>query len=448
MSDKFTDTQLLIGTLAAGATVGAAAFLKSRYHVALPNQCLLKMGLGVKNIQYGRTMVRLPLQRVHAIKMTPKNLQFSLHNMSSEKIEFKLPCSYTVGPYHHDEDAESFLNYVKKMYDTTESQMEEIIKGVIEGETRMLTANMSVEELFSSKEKFKDMVTNKVQEDLKPYGIRVYNANIQDLTDYDTKNLYFEFRKQRAVQNANNEAMIDVAKAKKLGQIGVKQNEAETRMRNSEQEAAAKLIENEQMQKIIESTTLLEMSKADNDRKQKIAQYTADISSEQHKVELMKTLAEKQKEQELETLKATVLTKTIIEAEQSIKEAEGKAKAIEIIANANLYKQQKEAEGLQYLMDSQSNGLNKIMLSCQSNPHLVMFYLGKDGLLKDVVNSQANAVAGMQPKVNIWNTGPDASIDTISKTIQNMVPLASGILNQTGLTEYINSAKPEPAVLK
>lgn len=421
-----------------GAT-GVVAFLWYRFHIAQPNQVLVKMGLGVPNgISHGTRMYQFPFQRVQSIDMRPRNLPFNLHSMSTEKIEFLLPCSYTVGPYPPEENSEAFTNFARRLYNAPDEHIISLVKGIVEGETRILTANMTVEELFSSKDRFKDMVVDRVQEDLQQFGLKVYNANIQELRDLDDNNRYFDFRKQRAVEAANNEAQVDVARARKEGQVGVKKNETEARAQTALQETIAKLAENEQEQKIIESNTSLAVYRAENDRRQKEAQYLSEVSAEQRRTELMQELAKKQQEQLLEQLRATDLTKTAVLAEQQIKEASGQAEAIRLIAEANLYKAMKEAEGIRCNLEAQASGLQQIIASSNNDPDLAKFYLAKDTLLPQLARSQADAVREMKPNVNIWNTGANAETSELTRFVQNMAPLASGLFDQTGLKNIFN----------
>jgi len=58
-----------------------------------------------------------------------------------------------------------------------------IIKGMVEGEARVLAATMTISELFSNRMKFKQAISDKIDEELQQFGLRVYNANIRELQD-------------------------------------------------------------------------------------------------------------------------------------------------------------------------------------------------------------------------------------------------------------------------
>ena len=52
---------------------------------------------------------------------------------------------------------------------------------MIEGETRILAANMSIEDIFKSRTEFKDRIIKTVESELQTLGLHIYNANIKEL---------------------------------------------------------------------------------------------------------------------------------------------------------------------------------------------------------------------------------------------------------------------------
>lgn len=65
--------------------------------------------------------------------------------MSVEKLEFLLPAVMTIGPKI---DLPSLEKYARLMTGKSKSNVPELVKGVIEGETRVIAAGMSMEEIF------------------------------------------------------------------------------------------------------------------------------------------------------------------------------------------------------------------------------------------------------------------------------------------------------------
>lgn len=180
--------------------------------------------------------------------MHPSTYNFNLHNMSREKVEFNLPVVFTISPANPLEDEEGFKRYAQMLHDLEPREVENIVRGVVEGEARGLTAIMTVEEMFNSKEKFKSQVVNKIEVDLKKLGLRILNANIKEMSDYDEHNKYFAYRKQRAIESANYEAQVEVAEAKKHGEIELKHREKDTRVNCARLDTEATVAENEREQ--------------------------------------------------------------------------------------------------------------------------------------------------------------------------------------------------------
>ena len=71
-----------------------------------------------------------------------------------------------------------------------------------------LTSTLTIEEIFNAKDKFKEDVVAKIEGHLEQLGLKVYNANIREMGDFDEKNMYFAHRKKRAIERANFEAQV------------------------------------------------------------------------------------------------------------------------------------------------------------------------------------------------------------------------------------------------
>merc|ERR1712137_1516389 len=162
---------------------------------------------------------------------------------SKEKVEFNLPVVFTIGPISPLENEHGFQTYAQNLNDLSPDEVENIIRGVVEGETRGLTADLTIEELFSSKERFKSDVVTKIESELLKLGLRVLNANIKEMSDYDDENIYFAHRKKRAIETANYDAQVEVSEAKKKGEIGMKEREKDTRVTLSQLESQAVIAE-------------------------------------------------------------------------------------------------------------------------------------------------------------------------------------------------------------
>ena len=137
-----------------------------------------------------------------------------------------MPSVWTIGPKI---EPASLVNYARLLMDKGHEGMQDTVTGIIQGETRVLTAQMDLNDLFSDREKFKIEVVAKINDVINPLGLQIYNANIAELADLDDKNRYFAEQKQRALQEVNQKARVAVAEAIKGGEIGEKMQIGETR---------------------------------------------------------------------------------------------------------------------------------------------------------------------------------------------------------------------------
>lgn len=434
-------------SLATTAATVLSVIVSKRYHIAKPHQYLVKTGLCINDLKLCKTTIRWPLQEVSYVDLRPSNYNFNLHNMSKEKVEFKLPINFTIGPMNPLEDKQGFENYVKCLNEMDGETLSKTILGIVEGETRGLTSILTIEEMFNAKEKFKDDVVVKIQEHLRDLGLKVYNANIREMGDYDPDNQYFEYRKQKAIQSANYEAKVEVSEAKKQGEIGMKEREKDTVIAVATLNMETKLAENEREKQIIWSQSTLEQEKSHAKMVAEMKRLDTEIKTKQYEQELLIESEKKRKEREIVTLRATEWTKTNLQSEQKTRQAEADAQvikmmaeaeadAIKIRADATLQQEVKRAEAIKCIMEAHANGL-KCMTDTQQDSELVKYYLGlKENLYLNIAKTQAEAFQGLKPKFHIWSTGTNANKEdpssVITKTLQNMAPLFSG-LQQSGI---------------
>lgn len=73
---------------------------------------------------------------------------------------------------------------------SSRNNVRRIVRGIIEGETRVLVSTMTAEEVFTNRALFKANVTNNVQTELSKFGLIMYipllptpSGNIEQLAD-------------------------------------------------------------------------------------------------------------------------------------------------------------------------------------------------------------------------------------------------------------------------
>ncbi|KAF7134267.1 hypothetical protein RHSIM_Rhsim08G0209000 [Rhododendron simsii] len=211
------------------------------YWVAGPSEVLAITGWGIADISLAKKKWVWPGQKVIRVGISPVNYTFQVQAMSAEKLPFILPAVFTIGP-RVDSD-EAMLKFAKLIspHDKLSNYVKELVQGVIEGETRVLAASMTMEEIFKGTKQFKQEVFDKVQLELDQFGLLIYNANVKQLVDVPGHE-YFSYLGQKTQMEAANQARIDVSEAKMKGEIGSKQREGQTTQNAAKIDAETKII--------------------------------------------------------------------------------------------------------------------------------------------------------------------------------------------------------------
>lgn len=424
-------------------TIGAAAvvgWLATRYKTSLANEWLVRTGLGVHDMQIAKKFIHWPYQNIQRIHMTPTSFKFAVNAMSREKMEFNFPAVFTVGPKNDNESLEKYCRFLlgQSMHET-----ESLICGIIEGETRSLSANLSIEDIFTGRAAFKQEIVQHVKSQLDQYGLEIYNANIEELKDSASSN-YFASLSQKIKAEAANKAKVDVAEQNKKGDIGAKERQAETRQRVAVVEAETTLVENSRQQDIIISRADMEKTKAEQELIIQQAKIRGEQQAETLRMQLLKEVEMRRQEMELEKKRAVDLTKSKVAAEIAIKDAEGAAESQRLLADASLYQkqkeaeahlyaQQKEAEGVEAMYRAQAEGITQLIATFNGDSRAVLsYFMLEKGMYEKLADANARAVHGMQPKISVWSSDASSSMDTIQSLGKSVIPMLDTIQHQTG----------------
>jgi flotillin len=127
------------------------------------------------------------------------------------------------------------------------------------------------------------------------------------------------------------------------------------------------------------------------------------------------------------------------------KEAQANAVKIERKANAEFVAREREAEAGYITRKKEADGLKEMasayaeLSTVLGGPQgLLQYLMLQNGTFTDLANANARAINGLQPKINIWNTGAqDGAADSmapIRNLIQTLPPMLSTIQEQTGMT--------------
>ncbi|GJT42136.1 flotillin-like protein 4 [Tanacetum coccineum] len=314
--------------------------------------------------------------------------------------------------------------------------MQELVKGIIEGETRVLAASMTMEEIFRGTKEFKKEVFDKVQLELNQFGLKIYNANVKQLVDVPGHE-YFSYLGQKTQMEAANQAKIDVSEAKMKGEVGSKFRDGQTLQNAAKIDADTKIIMT-QRQGEGKKEEIKAMKKAKWAQNSQMAEVEAKKAVALREAELQKGVEVMNALTQTEKLKAEFLTKASVEYETKVQEtnwelykkqkdaeatlyqkekeaqaqkaiAEAAFYARQKVADGELYAKQKEAEGIVAISQAQAAKISKLMAALGGNYGAVRDCLLIDGgVYQELAKINGDAVKGMQPKISIW-TGANGS---------------------------------------
>ncbi|PNS14292.1 hypothetical protein CAC42_6805 [Sphaceloma murrayae] len=464
----------------------------SRYHVSEPNTYLVITGASIEKVKVQKKAFVYPFQKVCKISITPFDFSMQLHAMTREKLKFSLPAVFTIGPRDSIEDLEKYAVLLTGDSDgvvptspakhghfstvaTGRNHVQDIVKGIIEGETRSIVSTMTMEELFSSRAIFKSKVIQSVQSELDQFGLCIYNANVKELQDMPGSQ-YFEFLSKKAHEGAQNQAKIDVANARMIGEIGEAEKQGETKQRIAKINATTAVLETERKSEKAVADKELKSREIAIERELELERIEARRKGEMRDAELLKTVEMRKAEMELERLRASKVVGARIEKESSEQRADAalyaenkKADAekyrettaaeanflkISREADAVLYKRQKEAEA-EFLVRSreaeaqlvaktkEAAGLSHLakayeeLSSALGGPQgLMQWMMLQNGTYERLAQANATAIQGLQPKISVWNTGNDSGADSmapIRDLVRCLPPMLSTVQEQTGI---------------
>ncbi|KAI0181222.1 hypothetical protein GGR52DRAFT_523313 [Hypoxylon sp. FL1284] len=349
------------------------------YKIAAPDEYLAVTGMNVKNVLITKAAWVWPFQRYTRFSVQPHDYAMNLQAMTKEKLQFLLPVVFTIGPdvnnrganskgpranvdtrtgestsYHrHDEDrGDSLMKYAMLLAESTAQRkssqyLENIVKGIIEGETRVLVSSMTMEEIFTEREEFKRRIFRNIQGELDQFGLKIYNANVKELKDAEGST-YFQSLSQKAHEGATNQARIDVAEAQLRGNVGEadRHGQQERSIAKINAETAVQKTDRDVERAAAEAN--LATQKTVLHRDVEISRIQATRATESKDEDLKKEVQVKRAAAELERLRAVDVVKATIIRESKQQAADAKAYEVEAEARANYEKQTKATDASAY----------------------------------------------------------------------------------------------------
>lgn len=464
------------------------------YHVAEPNTYLVITGAGIRDVSIKKKAWLWPGQRATKISVTPFDFGMNLHAMTKEKLKFSLPAVFTIGPKEDDKSA--MRRYATLLTGESDgapaarggnkrdggvvgagrNHVQDIVKGIIEGETRSIVSNMTIEEVFASRAEYKKQVIEKVQGELDQFGLMIYNANVKELEDTPGSE-YFSFMRRKAHESASNQARIDVAQAEAKGKIGEAERQSHAKQEIAKIDAVTAIAETERKTEKANADFRLEQARIHIDQNLSLERISAERAAESRDAELMKDLEVKRAEMEIErrraqdVVKARVARESAEQAAEAAKfkqrtEADAQKYAEQAAADAAFVKRQRQVDAEAYSVKQQAEALRDAaameaeaayqkraaeargmsemakaygeMAQVLGGPQgLLQYFMLKDGMYEKLARANAQAVNNLQPKINVWDTGSggggSGASGAIRDIFQNLPPLVDTIHQQTGM---------------
>ncbi|XP_017250544.1 flotillin-like protein 3 [Daucus carota subsp. sativus] len=431
------------------------------YKVAGPSEYLAITGLFINDVKLAKKKYVLPFQKCVKFDISPVNYEFNVQAMSAEKLPFVLPAVFTIGPRLDDHDSLMLYAKLVSSHDKHSNHVKDLVMGVIEGETRVLAAGMTMDEIFRGTKKFKQQVFDQVQLELDQFGLRIFNANVKQLVDVPGHE-YFSYLGQKTQMEAANQAKVDVSEAKMKGAIGAKEREGLTLQNAAKVDAESKIMatrrqgegnkeeiriktevqiyQNQRNAEVEQANAELAKKKAMWSQSAKMAEVEAQMAVSMRAATLQMEVEKQNALTMTEKLRAQDLSKANIDydiqvqetnaklyakqkaAEAVLFEAQKKAEAQKASADADMYARQraaeaelysklKEAEGTTALAQAQAINIGNLLNQVGGNYSSLRDYLMiNNGTYKDLARLNADAVRGLQPKINIWTGAPGNAV--------------------------------------
>lgn len=354
------------------------------YKISAPDEYLAITGMGIPTVKITKSTWVWPLQRCTRFSVQPRDYAMDLQAMTREKLLFKLPVVFTVGPdvnqrgankpnakgapsggdhesiavdeYVADREdrGDSLLKYAMLLADSgasadseQNSHVESIVKGIIEGETRVLVSSMTMEEIFTEREVFKRRIFRNIQGELNQLGLKIWNANVKELRDAPNS-VYFESLARKAHEGATNQARIDVAEAQLRGTVGEAQRKGEQDRELAKISAETAVRKTERDVERATAESQLQTHQAALNRDVELARTEAERAIEAKSEELRKDVERRRAAAEAERLRGDVVVKATIERESKQQAADAAAYEVEAAARASAESKQRQADGEGY----------------------------------------------------------------------------------------------------
>lgn len=351
---------LIIGAITLGVLVLLILVFIAKYRTVSPDEALIVTGslLGNgKNVVRSEDGKKVKIIRGGGTFVVPVVQRAELLSLLNHKLEVGTRDTYTkqgvpvtvngVSIIKVGSTIEEVSTAAEQYLGKTSEDLKMEAKEVLEGHLRAILSSLTVEEIYSNREKFAQKVQEVASTDLSKMGLRIVSFTIKEISD---KNGYLDALGQPQIAAVKRDAAIASAEADKEARIG--QAKAEKEAKEAEFARDAQIAESEKEK---------ELKVADYRREQDIAKAQADqaynlqeaITKQKVKEEEMKIqIIEREKQIELEEKEIQRVEKQY-DAEMK-KKADAERYSVEQAAEAEKAKQMKFAEAEKFKIEAEA----------------------------------------------------------------------------------------------
>lgn len=379
-----------------------------------------------KCLHGGAAFVFPIIQDYQFLDLIPMTMEIDLQGaLSQQNIRINVPSTFTVGISTQPGVME---NAAERLLGIPTQEIKRITEDIIFGQTRVVIATMSIEEIIANRDKFVENIMLGVEVELKKIGLRLINVNVKDIID---ESGYIEALGKEAAARAINEAKKAVAERLREGEIGKAEAERDQRIKVAAANATAVDGENTAAINVANSNANRREKQAEAERLGTAAEKVRSAMALEEAYQAEQKAEMQRSERERATRIANIVVPTQIEkekiqieadavAERYRREAKGEADAIYLKLEA-------QARGAREILVKQAEGLSSIVSAGGGDPKMAAMLMITDKL-PELVGKQVEAVSKLKiDKVVVWDSiGADGTPTTskyLSGLLKSLPPL-------------------------
>ena len=190
---------------------GGVAFAVSRYHVARPDEILVRVGLGISEMQFKRTCIRWPLQQVIQMPIASRQVRVNVPGHTKDMIKAASPVTLTWRP-----NPTKFKDYATSNLDKTPAQVDVLLSNQAIGLLRQQLAILHSMDVYSNREALREALESGTRDVFGKWGIEVESAVVDTVWDYDDapdNEKVFANLSRRAIEQSHTNARISTVVA-------------------------------------------------------------------------------------------------------------------------------------------------------------------------------------------------------------------------------------------